>query len=237
MHKDKLLGHKSYGSIGHLPGSGIGTSDHFITEGQAAIALGKKRRTNPPNHIIVTEKLDGTNVGIAKIDGWIVPLTRSGYRAESSPFRQHHLFAEWVCYHQERFDALLHEGERVCGEWLLQQHGTVYALPHEPFVVIDMFSATNQRYLWADILTRTEDKFVTAAVKTYYHPGDIENWLHISAHGAIDRPEGAVWRVERKGKVDFLCKYVRPDFVAGRYLDTKRWNTFPTDEWLKQRLF
>jgi hypothetical protein len=30
--------------------------------------------------------------------------------------------------------------------------------------------------------------------------------------------EGAVWRVERKGKVDFLGKYVRPEKVDGCYL-------------------
>jgi len=33
---------------------------------------------------------------------------------------------------------------------------------------------------------------------------------------AIDPIEGLVYRVERKGKVDFLAKWVRPDKV-GRY--------------------
>src|SRR5207302_8562788 len=37
-------------------------------------------------------------------------------------------------------------------------------------------------------------------------------------HGAIDPVEGAVWRVERRGKVDFLGKYVRPDKRDGCYL-------------------
>jgi hypothetical protein len=30
--------------------------------------------------------------------------------------------------------------------------------------------------------------------------------------------EGVVYRVERKGVVDFLAKYVRPDKVDGKYL-------------------
>jgi hypothetical protein len=240
MHKDKPLGGKSYGSIGHLPGSGIGKGDHFINEGETAIALGRHHRSCD-YHVIVTEKLDGTNVGVAKINGQIVPLTRSGYRAESSPFRQHHLFAEWVYYHQARFDELLNDGERVCGEWLLQTHSIRYDLPHEPFVVFDMFSAANNRYLWEDIVYYTRNKFVTVAVKKY-NPNEVYNplvSLDYSAHGAIDKPEGAVWRVEgkKKGKVAFLCKYVRPDFEPGKYFDTERWNTFPTDEWLKRRLF
>jgi len=39
-----------------------------------------------------------------------------------------------------------------------------------------------------------------------------------SPHGAIDPIEGAVWRVERMGKVDFLAKYVRADKTDGIYL-------------------
>ena len=37
-------------------------------------------------------------------------------------------------------------------------------------------------------------------------------------HGALDPVEGAVWRIERKGMVDFLVKYVRTDKVDGSYL-------------------
>jgi hypothetical protein len=37
-------------------------------------------------------------------------------------------------------------------------------------------------------------------------------------HGALDGPEDAVWRVERRGRVDFPAKRVRPDKVDGRYL-------------------
>ena len=44
--------------------------------------------------------------------------------------------------------------------------------------------------------------------------------LEPSGHGAIDGVEGAVWRVERKGVVDFLGKYVRPDKVDGKYLES-----------------
>ena len=36
-------------------------------------------------------------------------------------------------------------------------------------------------------------------------------------HGALEEVEGAVWRVERKGKVDFLAKYVRECKVDGKY--------------------
>jgi hypothetical protein len=41
--------------------------------------------------------------------------------------------------------------------------------------------------------------------------------LEQSGHGAVDPVEGAIWRVERKGEVDFLTKYVRHDKEDGKY--------------------
>ena len=86
----KPLGRKSYGSIPHLPGSRIGPGDHKCSEGQAKIATEKKRDKH--DLIIVQEKLDGSNVGIAKINDDIIPLTRAGYLANTSPFIQHQYF-------------------------------------------------------------------------------------------------------------------------------------------------
>jgi hypothetical protein len=44
-------------------------------------------------------------------------------------------------------------------------------------------------------------------------------------YGALDPVEGAVWRVERNDKVDFLAKYVRPDKVDGSYFEGEPvWN-------------
>jgi len=47
---------------------------------------------------------------------------------------------------------------------------------------------------------------------------DIKPMLETSGHGAVDPVEGAVWRVERRGKVDFLAKWVRLDKVDGAYI-------------------
>ena len=45
--------------------------------------------------------------------------------------------------------------------------------------------------------------------------------IKTSGHNAIDKVEGVVYRCERKGIVDFLCKYVRPDKEDGIYLPEK----------------
>jgi hypothetical protein len=175
----------------------------------------------------VQEKLDGSNVAIAKLNGEIIALQRSGYRAETSPYLQHQIFALWVEAEQARFSDLLENGEWLSGEWLLQAHGTRYDLLHEPFVAFDLWHE-GQRVTYdkfrdrmgfqvttAWVLHRDHRSFsVDLAFKQHLdHKGSLPQW-----HGAIDPIEGAVWRVERNDAVDFLCKFVRQDKADGKYL-------------------
>ncbi len=216
----KPLGIKNYGSIGHIPGSRMGSGDHHVPSGQAAIATVKTRDKH--DEVFCQVKLDGSNCGVCKVNGAIYPLTRSGYVANTSPYPQHHRFAEWVYFYQGRFDALLQEGERVVGEWLIQAHGTRYKLPHEPFVVFDLFTAENKRLPYDELVLRL--KPLEFVIPTLLHRGQafsLESALRAietPRHGELDPIEGVVWRVQRRGVVEFLCKYVRPDKKDGIYL-------------------
>ncbi|MEO6436802.1 MAG: RNA ligase family protein, partial [Tepidisphaeraceae bacterium] len=131
----KPLGIKAYGSICHLPGSRLGPGDHKLNPGQARILTAIPRDRH--DVIIVQEKLDGSNVAVARVGGALVAIGRAGYPAISSKYEQHQLFAHWVNANLHRFE-FLDEGERLCGEWLAQAHGTRYALTHEPFVPFDL---------------------------------------------------------------------------------------------------
>ena len=142
FNQNKPLGGKAYGSIPHLPGSRRGPADKGLSEKQAAICTIKTRDKH--DVVIVEEKLDGSNVAVAKINGQIIPLTRSGYAAISSPYEQDRLFHDWVFVNYVRFQSLLDEGERVVGEWLAQAHGTRYDLKHEPFVAFDLMTETKR---------------------------------------------------------------------------------------------
>ncbi len=126
----KPLGIKNYGSIPHLPGSRLGPGDHACHAGQAQIATAKARDRH--DEIFVQEKLDGSNVGVARLGDWVYALTRAGYKATLSPYPQHHAFARWVGQNQARFLAVLTEGERLCGEWLMQAHGTAMRCSTNP---------------------------------------------------------------------------------------------------------
>jgi hypothetical protein len=227
---NKPLGRKNYGSIPHLPNSRMGPADKHCEEGQAKIATEQARDKN--DEIFVQEKIDGSNVGVAKKDGKLFSLTRAGYTADTSPYEQHHFFSDWVEENQDTFMELLNDGERIAGEWLMQAHGTRYKLPHGPFIAFDIlvgykrmpYDEFMERISGFDILTpylvhRGDPISIAEVMETLGKNG---------FHGALDEVEGAVWRVERdkatgvKGEkkrvVDFLVKYVRPDKEDGIYL-------------------
>ena len=216
---EKPLGQRAYGSIPHLPGSRRGPADKGLSDQQARILTEKGRDKH--DIIIVQEKLDGSNVAVAKIDGKIVPLIRAGYEAATSHYPQHHAFAKWALDNHARFDGLLADGERCVGEWLMEAHGTRYDLPHEPLVIFDIMQG-HARVESGHAASRCQELgFTTPRILHVGGPLSIAAMLAVlepSGHGALDPVEGAVWRVERKGVVDFLGKYVRPEKVDGKYL-------------------
>lgn len=211
------LGQKSYKSIPHLPGSRQGRDDKGIPPGQALILTEKTR--DEKDHIVIQQKLDGSNVSVAKIDGSIVPLVRSGHRAESSGFEQHHHFAKWVHRNYKLFD-FLEEKERLCGEWLGQAVGTIYRLPHMPFVAFDIMRNGYKRVLYEELSGRVGDRIPLPQLISNGPPMSVKDVLarlDPKAHGATEEIEGAVWRCERDGQVEFLAKFVRHEKIDGKY--------------------
>lgn len=220
MNTVKPLGKKSYGSIPHISGSRLGVSDSKISEGQELIATVKTRDSR--DIVIVQEKLDGSNVSVALHNGEIYTLTRAGYNAKDSFYSMHHEFDKWVRLNENRFRNILSEGERISGEWLHTAHGTIYHLPHEPFVAFDIFDVNNRRYNYERFISTVNEQFTVPFLISKGESLSVESALNIlghhGKHGAQEQCEGVIWRVERDNKVDFLCKYVRPDKIDGKYL-------------------
>ena len=240
MNKNKKpLGYKNYGSIPHLPGSRRGSADKGCSEQQAKLAIGPERKSKR-HCVIVQEKLDGSNVGVAKIDGQLIPLGRAGWPAITSPYEQHRLFHNWAMENYERFNAVLNEGERLVGEWLAQAHGTLYNLEDkDPFVAFDLMKE-HIRMPWTNFIWRVADTFSVPPLISHGEPCSVEramkelqrkprlSLLEYGGYHALEPVEGAVWRVEYdrptgvKGEsnleVLFLAKYVRSDKVDGKYL-------------------
>ena len=214
----KPLNRKAYGSIGHLPSSRLGPGDWCVTEGQARICTEKARDKH--DNVIVQEKLDGSCTAVALVNGEIIALSRAGYLANTSPYEQHHLFADWVEQNESRFRATLKEGERIVGEWLAQARGTIYDLSnHEPWSAFDIMQG-GTRLIFYEFLDRIAGNFGNPSLLSIGEACSVLKAIriHKMQHVPCDSIEGIVYRVERKGKVDFLAKWVRPDKVDGKHL-------------------
>lgn len=215
----KPLGRKNYGSIGHLPCSRMGPSDHHCHEGQQVICTQKARDKH--DKIIVTEKLDGSNVGIARVGDQIYALGRSGYLAQTSKFEQHQIFADWVRKREDYWRLVLQDGQRLVGEWMAQAHGTRYTLPHGPFIAFDLMIESKRLPFETLLDVCYGGSIPFPKILHIGGPCSVELAMALheeGGHGCLDVPEGAVWRVERKGEFDFMAKWVRPDKEDGKYL-------------------
>ena len=218
----KPLGRKNYGSIGHLPSSRMGPSDRHVHEGQARICTEKARDRH--DVIIFTEKLDGSNVGIANVDGAILALGRAGYLAQTSKYEQHQLFADWVRRGEMFWRCVVPPGHRLVGEWLAQVHGTRYDLSSpiaQPFCPFDIM-VEDRRLPYAQLQGLSKSHGLRLPKLLSIGPA-ISVERAMSFHGAgnfnlLDKPEGVVYRVERKGEFDFMAKWVDPNKVDGVYL-------------------
>lgn len=220
---------RNYGSIPHLSTSKMSQqADKKIGEGQERILTEKARDWK--DLIIVTEKIDGSNVGVVRKNGELIAIGRSGYTAESSPYSQHRYFDKWVKICKSKF-LWLPDGWRICGEWCILAHGTIYDISGEsPFVAFDIYDEHNKRI---DFLTFIKFcYFYQIPMVPLIHIGQpisIPNAIKLLGkgnYGNPEKPEGVVYRCERDGVVDFLAKWVRSDKHDGKFLsdDKEVWN-------------
>lgn len=225
------LGQKAYVSIPHLPGSRTGADRHISLRQAERLTL----KAPSGFEVVVQEKLDGSCVAAARIGDEIVALGRAGDLAAESRNAGRRLWAQWVAARQERFRALLRPGERVVGEWLALAHSTRYALTHEPFVAFDLMhgkeratSSTLRVRLGGTDFRLLHEVHRGAAIS-------VETALSAlgqGGHGAVERPEGVVYRLESRDDVALVAKHVRAEKLDGSLLEENSglppvWNWHP----------
>jgi len=218
---------RNYGSIPHFQSSKMSQqADKKIDIGSEKILTEKTRDWK--DLIIVTEKIDGSNVGVIKKNGNIISLTRAGYEATTSEYEQHLYFDKYVTQNFNKF-SWLHEGWRIVGEWCAMAHGTIYDITGDsPFLAFDIFDENNVRLTYLDFIGYTF-KYDIASVPLLHigQPISIKQAIKLLGNGHYgkpENPEGFVYRVERSGEVDFLAKWVRYDKEDGKYMKDVIWN-------------
>ncbi|MFO0595003.1 MAG: RNA ligase family protein [Myxococcaceae bacterium] len=217
-----VLGHKAYLKIPHLPGSRTGSKDRFMPREQARWLT---HACKSKHVVVVQEKLDGSCVAVTKKAGDIIALGREGYRVSESQNPGRLMFGRWVETQRARFDSLLREGEWVVGEWLALAHSTRYALKHEAFVLFDLCEL-REGAIHAFSTEVTDARVAGGFARPHVvHRGDAISVEAVDAalgahgfHGALDRVEGAVWRLEKGDGVVLRGKFVRPGKTDGALL-------------------
>jgi hypothetical protein len=171
--------------------------------------------------VLVQEKLDGSCVAVARINGEVIALGREGRRASESPNEGRQRFARWVSERTQLFGGVLRDGEWLVGEWLALAHSTRYALEHEPFVPFDLF-VNKERAPYDVLCDRLGEALAPPALLHRGGALPIAEAVRLlgdrGRHGALDPAEGVVYRLERDNRVTDLAKYVRPGKVDGSLL-------------------
>jgi len=228
---------KRYFRIPHLPGSRLGPSDRTVDPELAARCVGPGREDD---RVIVSEKLDGSCVAIVRTPDGVVAQGRDGDPCAESRNEGRRAFAAWVDARAAHLASALTPGEWLVCEWLVLAHGTRYALPHGPAVVIDGFASDGSRWLLDEVHRRAAAARLPIA--TIVHDGsalELEAALALlgdfGRHGASEPAEGLVYRVERGTLVAGLAKYVRPGKLDGCYLadhtgGSHVWNTWQDEK-------
>ena len=218
---------RSFGNIKHLTGSRMKDSGDTLIEESVQPFFTEALQFPKRDKITVTEKIDGANVGVYKKDGLLYPIMRKGYDVRTSEWAFMRKFADFTAENASRFDKLLSDGERVCGEWMIKTHSLFYKMPHEPFIVFDIIRDGKKanRPSFNEILSRCANcGFTTAGV--VWEGGaiaarDALKKLGSGFHGCMSVPEGVVYRYERDGAFYMSAKYVSNLSVGGEYMNVE----------------
>ena len=92
----------NYPSIAHLPGSKFRRSD-ASTIGEQEVGWLTVQTQRPEDLVVVTEKVDGCNVGVLRRGNSLYPLVRKGYDVRTNQFDWIRDFSKFVEKNRMRF--------------------------------------------------------------------------------------------------------------------------------------
>jgi hypothetical protein len=209
---------KLYPKIPHLPQSRLGSSDRHCA---TALAERLLLESKPHDRVVVQEKLDGSNVVIVRQTSGLLALGRDGQPCFQSRNPNRQAFGRWLAANAKRFFWLGNLERLVC-EWLPVAHGTRYALPHEPIVLLDLFRQQHR------VTVHVLEPLANVSGLTMPHLLHRGTALPLESalqrlgthgfHGATDPAEGVVYRLESQDQTLALAKFVRHTKQDGVFL-------------------
>lgn len=182
---------------------------------QESIALLKEK------HVVLEEKLDGTNVGMSGLyrhHHLELFLQCRGHEITTGMHPQYDLFKSWANTRQQDFLDILEDRFVLYGEWVYAVHTKRYnALPHY-FHEFDIWDKKQQIFLDTPTRHKMTELLGIVSVPVLY-AGEVENveFLHAfigkkSLYG--DEPiEGLYGKIEENGATIGRFKFIDPAFT------------------------
>lgn len=168
--------------------------------------------------MIIEEKVDGANLGIAVGQkGKLVAQNRGTVLESGKTDPQFELFWAWLALRKDVLTSVLRDRYAVFGEWCFARHSVYYSSLPDWFLGFDVLDRDQNTYLD----TKLRNKFLEqiGVVPVPYITQGVFSQKELigllreaSSELGANKPEGLYLRKESKGKVTGRAKLVRPEF-------------------------
>lgn len=183
-------------------------------------------------HVVVEEKLDGSNSGISfDASGGLLLQSRGHYLTGGERERQFDLLKRWAAHHAPTLRQLLGHRFVLYGEWLYARHTIAYdQLPHY-FIEFDIFD--REQGLFLSSIRRESllagSPVVSAPVLGRGTLRPVDSYLGPSRCSSREAMEGLYLKHEDEERVMGRYKYVRPDFTQAVLDSGEHWMDRPLE--------
>ncbi|KAK4057656.1 hypothetical protein OIO90_001304 [Microbotryomycetes sp. JL221] len=203
----------------HLINLGAATRDDLVRSPEIQLAVGQC--------LVVTEKLDGANLGFSLDDEGSIRVQNRSHFVDSGAHVQFRALSQWIDAHREDLHALLGSDDSfldrfiLFGEWMAAKHSVEYTELDDLFYAFDLFDRATGTFLSRSRLQALL-KRTNIHLTPLLHSGDALSEQQLvtliqqrSAFSLDERREGVYVKVENADWVIDRSKVVRGDFIAG----------------------
>jgi atypical dual specificity phosphatase len=187
--------------------------------------------------IIITEKVDGANLGISLNETGKVLVQNRAHWVNSKTHFQFKKLDLWIDEHREGLYQVLAVDETfpqryvLFGEWMVCTHSINYSRLPDQFLAFDLYDRTTETFASRDVLEeRLRDSGVhlvpvlekrSGHSKSMPTDDELRAMVQQPSNFYDGRVEGVYLKLEKGGRVIDRGKVVRGDFIAGNEHWTK----------------
>ena len=217
----------------HLLNLGAATEDDILQPTSSAFPASA---LTPESQVVVTEKIDGANLGISLDSSGRILIQNRAHWVNSKTHFQFKKLDIWVEKHREALtgilgvDPIFPERYILFGEWMVCVHSIKYTRLPNRFLAFDLYDRSRKVFVSRDVLEaklggsgiaivptvmRIEGRLEEGAGPVMPSDEELKGMVQQPSRFYDGRVEGVYVKVEKGGVVVGRGKVVRADFIAG----------------------